>query len=351
MALFKKDNSWYIDYYVEGGRKREAIGPNKKMAEHALAKRKLQIAENRYLDIAKMSKVTFEQLSRNYLQYAKADKLSWGRDERSIRLLSKKFAGMKLSLITPLAIEEYKNERRQSVAPATVNRELACLKHMFTKAIHWDMTSINPVKLVKLFREDNARTRYLSLDEIDKLLSSISERVKPMVITALNTGMRLGEILKLKWEDVDLINRVIIVRRSKNGYSRDIPVTDQLYQALKPIDQSKEYVFSNADGNPVKSIRTAFEKAVLLAGLKDFTFHDLRHTFASHLVMNGTDLLTVKELLGHRTINMTVRYSHLSQSHKRGAVDTLRFPDRHYLDTKANDQKKAKIVSSSPVMT
>jgi len=334
MAIYKKGKNWFIDYRVQGRRKREKIGSNKKLAERVLAKRKVQIAENRFLDILKRPKIRFETLAANYLDYAKTNKLSWDRDKRSIKILGRAVNGKDLSEITPFLIEKYKNERKTIVGPATINRELACLKHMFTKAIQWEMIDSNPVKKVKLLKENNQRLRYLTEEEIQKSYQECSVHLKPIVLTALYTGMRRSEILKLKWEDIDFKQRLIFVRNAKNNRTREIPIADILLNSLKQLNFKSQYVFCRNNGKPWVNIRTGFEGAVKRAGIKDFTFHDLRHTFASHLVMSGADLLTAKELLGHQTINMTLRYAHLSPSHKRKAIENLRFLDGHFLDTK-----------------
>jgi len=347
MALFKKGDAWYIDYYVDGKRKREAIGSNRKLAESALAKRKVQVAENKFLDIARKPKTTFDELAKIYIDYAKTNKLSWTRDEYSIKRLSQNFAGKRLEQISPLLIEKYKNARVKEVSVATLNRELACLKHMFSKAIEWQLYTSNPVKAVKLFKEHNQRLRYLTVGEVHRLIGELPVHLKPVVQCALHTGMRRGEILGLKWDDIDLKQRLIFVRNSKNGEGREIPLAVELLRELRSLSKTGEYVFSLDGHSRIQSIRTGFENARKRARISDFTFHDLRHTFASHLVMSGVDLLTVKELLGHKSINMTLRYSHLSPAHKRKAVELLKFSDRHYLDTKTKGSKLPKALIHS----
>ena len=341
MSLFKKGRTWYIDYYVEGKRRREAVGTNLKVAERALAKRHVQVAEHRFLEIAKSPKVSFDELSKIYMEYAEANKLSWSRDKQSIDRLLALYGGKCISEITPLSLENYKSRRLKAVSPATVNRELACLKHMFTKAIQWQMASINPVKQVRMLKEHNQRLRYLTNDEVQRLLSELSLHMKPVVICALHTGMRRGEILNLKWDDLDLKQCILFVRDSKNGEKREIPICHVLASIFRELPRKSDFVFSFNDGRRMLRAREGFEKAVKRAGILNFTFHDLRHTFASHLVMSGVDLLTVKELLGHKSINMTLRYAHLNPDHKRKAVELLKYSDGHYLDTREFSQRTA----------
>ena len=200
------------------------------------------------------------------------------------------------------------------------------------------MTSTNPVKGVK-FLPEKRRLRFLMPDEIRILLEACSEDFRMIVITALNTGMRRGEILGLKWDDVDFDRRQLLIRDSKNGESRTVELNDLLTRELQLYrDQQRPrpaHVFTGVTGNSLTTIQNTFMRTRERAGLPDLRFHDLRHTFASHLVMNGIDLTTVKELLGHKSIQMTLRYAHLSQPHKKKAVETLTaIMDGHFLDTK-----------------
>jgi len=323
MGIYKRSGTWYIDYYFDGYRMREAIGSNRKMAEKVLAKRQVQIAEDKFLDVKRKPDFKLDQLVDKYMSYAKTNKLSWDRDRCSIKHLKAFFGNIKLSEVSPLMLEEYKNHRREKAAPATVNRELSCFKHMFTKAIQWEMALTNPVKMIRMLKENNERLRYLSVEEINSLLEHAVDYIKPIIITALYTGMRRGEILKLKWNEVDLKERIIFVRNTKSGKNREIPMSDIVYNTIEAMPSCSAYIFTNDEGKQIHDFRGAFKKAVKKAGIFDFTFHDLRHTFASHLVMSGVDLLTVKELLGHQSIDMTLRYSHLSPDHKRKAIGTL----------------------------
>ena len=340
MGLYKRETNWYIDFYAYGRRVRQKIGPSKKLAEKILQKQKTAVVENKYLDVRKKVKIKFEALAEQYLSYAKANKRSWDRDRKSLKNLSKPFSGKYVYEINPYLIENYKIERKKVVSSATVNRELACLKHMLTKAVEWEMIETNPAKKVKLLAENNQRIRYLTKEEIKRLYESSADHLKPIILTSLYTGMRKGEILKLKWEDIDFDQRIIFVRTSKNNEMREIPINDRLILTLRSQEFRSPYIFAKDDGSPPISIKTAFNSAVRRAKIKDFRFHDLRHTFASHLVMSGVDLMTVKELLGHKTINMTLRYAHLSPKHKRQAINSLRFLDGHNLVTKTSRIKQ-----------
>jgi len=326
MGLYLKNDNWYIDYYVHGRRKREKIGTSKVLAENVLRKRQVEIAENRYLDIRREHKIRFEELAQTYLElYSKPNKKSYHSDCDLIKTLGKHFNGKYLYEITPILVEKFKSERIKEVSPATVNRALACLKCMFNRAIDWGKIDTNPIIKVKLFRENNKRLRYLEKEEIVKLLARCNNHLKPIIIVALNTGMRKGEILNLKWHDIDFGRGIIYLLNTKNGEKREIPMNEQAKTAIIRVRKHPDspYIFCNKEGKPYGDIKKTFLTALKKSGIINFRFHDLRHTFASHLVMSGVDLNTVRELMGHKSLEMTLRYSHLSPDHKKRAVDVL----------------------------
>jgi integrase len=183
-------------------------------------------------------------------------------------------------------------------------------------------------------------------DEIQLLFQHCTPRLKPIVITALSTGMRRGEIINLKWDDVDFSQGHITIWESKNGESHTAPMSDLLAETLRRQKEERRprnpLVFPSPTGKPYTDFRQSFKSACREARITDFRFHDLRHTFASHLVMNGVDLTTVKELLGHKTLVMTLRYAHLSQGHKKKAVEGVgAVLSGHYLDTKTKPMVSA----------
>lgn len=220
--------------------------------------------------------------------------------------------------------------RLASVSPSTVNRELATLNHIFNLAIQWEKAKENPVAKVKKLKEPPGKIRYLSPDEVDKLLKACeAPYLRIAILISLHTGMRRGEVLALRKKDIDLDNRMISVEEiisagkredsPKSGKCRYIPINNALYQELKDWIE----ILEGEDIIPVKYFKRAFTTAHKNAGLSDIGFHTLRHTAASHLVMGGVDLATVKEILGHATIQMTMRYSHLSPDHRKKAMEIL----------------------------
>jgi len=349
MGVFKKATNYYIDYYLPNGRrKREKIGPSKKQAKLVLKKRKVQIAEGKFLDIRKEERISFDKMAKEYLEiHSKPNKRSSWRDEISIKHFSHYFGKKTLQEITSLDVEKYKQKRAREVSPSTVNREMTCLKTIFNKAKEWGKIKENQISLVKLFTVQNARLRYLEKEEIARLIQACPDHLKAIVTVALNTGMRKGEILGLKWPDIDFRNRLIYVLQTKNREIREIPMNDIVFRILLKVRKNPKspYVFCKKEGSPYRNITGGFTNALKRARIRDFRFHDLRHTFASHLVMAGIDLKTVQELLGHKTFEMTLRYAHLSQDHKRWAINVL----GHRLDTIwTPEDKKAKKLELSP---
>ena len=250
------------------------------------------------------------------------------RDDLSVRNLLKYFKGFKLMSISPSDIEDYIGTRlSEGKSNATVNRELACLKRMYSLAIKWNAARRNPVKDVDLLEEPPGRTRFLSVDEARRLIDCSAPHLKPIIITALNTGMRMRELLTLKWDQVHIENVIqpyLEIKVTKNNKKRFIELNDDMVALFKSLPRKRpEYVFFSRSGRPLKSVRKPFITALEKAGIEDFRFHDLRHTFASHYLMNGGDLMSLKDLLGHSSMRMVMRYAHLTGSYRREMVNKL----------------------------
>jgi integrase len=339
------EKNLFIDYRLPNGRRRrEKIGSSRKLAENVLHKRKAEIAEGKLLDVVKKEKVRFEDFAKEYLNvHSKQHKKSWKTDDYLIKDLERFFKGKFLYEITAKDIEHFKIERLKetvgskdkidlkkeddpkTISAATVNRQLDVLSGIFNKAVVWGKLQVNPMKSVQSLKVPPGRLRFLEKEEIVKLLSNCTKNLKPIVILALFTGMRRGEILGLKWHDIDVKRNIIILLDTKNGDKREVPMNEQVKTALIRVRKHPEsaYIFCNNKGVPVHDIRKSYSTALEKSGITNFRFHDLRHTFASQLVMAGVDLNTVRELLGHKDMTMTLRYAHLAQSHKQRAVDLL----------------------------
>jgi len=331
-GIYKRGTVWWIRYADLSGKIiRESSGSDKfKTAEDLLISRKNAIKEGKGVpEIKRIKNHTFKELSEEYMKFVERQR-SFESKECFINQLTEKFGPLPLRRFNSMLLEQYQSERlNKGNKPATVNRLVATLKHMFTKAVEWDMVeeeTLKRVRKAKLLPENNKRLRYLSKEECIRLVSSCAPHLRPVVITALNTGMRRGEILGLTWDRVDLQNGFILLDITKNGERREIPINSTLRETFKGIVRRLDtpYVFYGPiTGKRLKWTRTAFSTALRRAKILDFHFHDLRHTFASHAVMAGVDLATLKELLGHKNLTMTLRYSHLAPGHKVQAVQLL----------------------------
>ena len=342
MGVFRRGKTWYIRYTRDGKTVRESTNcESKKLALTILAKRKTEIAEGRHLDKLERPEMTFSELREWYWIHHGQRKKSNGV-HGTLNRLEEFFGTTKLVAITPELVNEYRQERiaRDHVSEKTVNRDLQELKTMFNQIIAyklWRRVLENPVSYVKLASERNERVRFLEPGQIQALLQAANDHLRPILVTALYTGMRRGEILNLQWTDIDFKTDLVHVRESKNGEGRFVPMSGELRQTLQSLPSrfSGGYVFpsylprrkrNSADvvgQHPYTDLKNSFASALKRAGISDFRFHDLRHTFASRLVMEGADLNTVRELLGHKSIKMTLRYAHLSPTHKKQAIKLI----------------------------
>lgn len=351
MAIFKRKNRggivYIIDYYDASGRRiREVAGHTRRQAEKALAARKGDIVKGKFSIQDVRRAITFGVLAEIYIEHAKDTKKSWKRDITSLKNILPFFENKRLSEISPFNIVKYMQARRENVSGATVNRELALMKSMFNLAIKWKKARSNPVKEVKFYKENPPRVRFLEVDEIARLLECCAPQLKPVVITALNTGLRKNEILGIKWTDVDLERGIIYIDDSKGGEPRQIMMNGFLLRTITKLqaDSGSEFVFLNKHGKPYRDILPAFKRALRKARIYDFRFHDLRHTFASHLAMNRTPLQMIQKLLGHKSPAMTTRYAHLSADFEKDTLENLqrKLFTSHNMDTKEKSPKSLK---------
>lgn len=336
--------TYWIEYYVDGKRKRKRIGPQKTLAQIALKDVQVKTAKGEYLGVYEEKKTLFKDFSKKYLKMVQPNlsPTSYARFEGIINNHLQKAFQCYLYKISKKQIQEYIQKRSGEVEPATVNHEVKLLRAMFNRAIEWNYLKENPCKGIKNLKEPPGRIRYVSLDELEKLLlaceaSSLLENphnkgrtfskllcafLKSIVLLALHTGCRRSEILSLRWKDIDFKERRILIETTKNNERRMIPINDTLYGVLKslPVHLGSDLIFPGITGI---QLTMAFRRACKRARIGDFRFHDLRHSFASYLTMGGENLRTVQTLLGHKELRMTMRYSHLSPEHLREAVSKL----------------------------
>jgi integrase len=327
VAIYRRGRVWWIDFYDQTRCRiqESSHSSNRSDAEDLLTLRKSEVLRGVY---KRPVKITLEEFGTRYMEHAKANKRSWLRDEQMLEHLKKFFGSERqLTEITPAGIEGYKLHRKASVSGSTVNRELALLKRMFNLAIAWDLfMDPNPVRKVKFFREFNIGVRVLSPEEEEKLLQNAVPYIQDLVRFALNTGLRIGEIFSLRWSHVDWENHILNVFAPKTGKTRDVPINAEALKVLQAWNLAKknEFVFYNpATGKPFVDLKAGFSLACEKAEISGVTWHTLRHTFASRLLDRGVDIITVKELLGHSSVTVTMRYTHTNLDSKRAAVGKL----------------------------
>lgn len=325
--IFKRGKFWYVDFSYRGRRIIQSTKQrDKRIAELVLKDMEVKIAKGELLGIHDQPKILFRDCAEQYLAYSKANKASqsYVRDLSIFKVhLIPSFGMRYLHELKPVMIEDYKAMRLTKAKPETVNRELACLSNLLNKAIQWGYLIDCPMKGVRYLKERPPRVKYLEANEALRLLENCSEHLKPIVLCALHTGMRKSEILNLKWQNIDFHNRIMHLEKTKNNRRRMIPMSGILSSELRKLPRRGEYVFCNKMGEKFGKIHKSFRTACRRTGINDFRFHDLRHTFASHLTMSGCNIRTVQQLLGHVTIKTTMKYSHLSKEYLEEAVNLL----------------------------
>lgn len=332
--VYQRGKRWWYDFSLNGQRYRAPLpeATNKVQAKRAITTIKNQIYEGKFGDGIK---TLFKDFVKEVYEPVAKLKRSYNTFEKHhIKIVLAYFKDYELSEISPLLVEKFKRELLNKPVlgnkprkPASVNRLLAVLSGILTMACDNGLITKNPCSKVKRLREDNARTRFLTIEEEETLMAGLKGpylRLKPMVVIALNTGMRLGEIVNLTWNQIEWERNRINVINTKNALDRTIPmepcVKDLLIQLWRDCDKTNQRVFA---GQEAKAIGLSFRLLVRRVKLTDFHFHDLRHTFATRLAESGIDAFTIAALLGHKTLAMTQRYTHPSDDHKRKAIEVL----------------------------
>ncbi len=380
------DGRWQWSYKDPEGHYSRHIARTKTEARSYLEKVHTQMREGRYLDRRKEVKTKFEDAVKRFLEWSALHMRVNGQETdiwaSRYWLASHYFKGKPLDKITGGDVERFRQElskvprkrnrgglkklpngkwqvtwsfkgsyHRHVVATEEAARKklekalagikekeflsrkaldevIGRLKRLFNLCIEWGLCEYNPAGRIKLFRVDDRRYRYLSEEEEEALLNVCTPYLKRVVLFALHTGMRKGEILGLRWGDVDFHNAVAIVpaSRSKSKRDRCIPLNSVAMSVLnelpRPMDR-QAYIFGNSAAGRQDNLKRLWNVALAVAGIENFHFHDLRHTYASRLVSAGVDLAVLRELLGHSDFTMTLRYAHLHPSRLREAVTIL----------------------------
>lgn len=321
----KRGRYYWLFGRIKGIRLDSSLRTTSKKEAEDLAKERVRKVLKRVFGIRSVKDIAFWVLMEKYAEYCESNNRpsTYAKKRFNIANLVEHFGNVPVGSITPEQIEAYKRKRLKVVKPATVNRDLAALKHALRLAVKWGYLEVSPADQVSGLKEPPGRVRYLTREEAARLTESCSKWLRPLVVAALHTGMRQGELLALEWDDVDMRRRQIRIPDSKTGDARVVPVNELLYNILSGLGPKEGNVFKNRRGKGYSWINSAFKNALARAGIKDFRFHDLRHTFASWLAMAGVPLSTIGRLLGQKTPQMTMRYAHLAPDYLADTVEVL----------------------------
>ena len=334
MGLFKRSKVWWMCFTYQGKQVRRSTGTsNKQLAENILSSVKVKIVEGRFFDTLQEQERTFSEMMERYLKEWATRKApaSHRRDQQHLAHLLPDFGDKTLATVTPKLLAAYKVKRLgEGAAPATLNKELGFVRHAFNVAIReWEWCRDNPMHRIKLEPVHNQIDRWLTAEEELRLLEAAPVWLREIIIFALNTGMRQGEILSLQWQDVDFSRGTLVVMKSKNRERRTLPLNSRVFELLANKQSSglptSQCVFTTSCGTQLnaRNLIRAFYAAREKASIERFRFHDLRHTFATRLVQAGVDVYKVQRLMGHKSPAMTQRYAHHSPESLRAGVAML----------------------------
>ena len=339
MGIYKQKGSaqYWANIMRDGKRYRKSLKTtNRKTAEIKYAEfiteimtgKKPEVMEALNSEGKKGSGYTFSGLADKYLEFAKNRLNSIKNRSYEVRALERKFKNKRLEDFgyqDAIRVQNDVIDKNQSRSNA--NRQAACLKAMFRFASDSEMVDESvyfKIKKCKNLKGEKSRDRYLKQDEFNRLLASCNSYLRNIVIIAVYSGMRKSEILNLKWEQVDLENKIISLYKTKNGENRKVYINSVLYNTLSVMDKNGLYVFLNPETKkPYCDIKKSFKSALEKANIADFRFHDLRHTFASQSAMANTRKGALQKLLGHKTASMTDRYTHFEDDYLRENAENI----------------------------
>lgn len=318
---------WYIRYADATGRIRKEKAGTVATAKTLLTMRQHEAQIERKLPQVKRRGILFSEIAEDALEYSRSFKASHRDDTSRMGMLLPFLKDRPAESVTPQELQRLL--MKQTRTAATFNRYRALLSLTYKLAMRNGKATSNPARSVPQRREKNERIRWITAEEEAALRTYILSKWPQhwnAVELALHTGMRMTEQFTLKWSQVDFDKRVLTLPETKNGRPRYIPLNDQAVAALTAchaLKNEQPWVFLNRYGERLESPRVWFEKALEGCKLSGITWHTLRHTFASRLAMAGVELRTLQELLGHKTVVMTLRYTHLSPQHNFAAVQKL----------------------------
>ena len=335
MGLYKRDAVWWMSFTHDGEQlRRSTETENKKLAIRIFDKLKGEIAEGKWFQKLPGENYTFEDLMNKYMkEYSAVNKKpsSHIRDKSLNNHLQKCFGQFYLPDIKPRMIAEYKTKRRnEGACSRTINYELALMNHAFNVAIReWELIESNPASKVKKERIRNIMERWLSVDEEKRLLLASPRWLQEIIIFAINTGLRRGEILNLKLSQVDFNRKTLIIFDQKNGAIDTLPLNQKAMGILEERRRNKlpgcDLAFPSQNGTRIldRNLFRAFITALSRAEIEHFRFHDLRHTFATRLVQSGVGIYEVQKLGRWKNDSMVMRYAHHNPESLRPSIEVL----------------------------
>jgi len=324
--------SFYGSWMDASGRrrKRKLAAHTMQQARALVAAEKARVEKQRTFGYAAPTKDSFASILPRYLKHQKPrlSEQSYVRTQGIVEnQLRPALGAMQLGSINRAVIQQYVTDRASEVSAASVVKELNVLKHVMGLAVEWELIPFSPAVKIKAPRPPAGRVRYLQPTELRTVLAGCPDWLRPIAALAAFTAMRRGEILGLRWLDVDLNGGRILLPQTKNGDGRIVYLnalaTDVLRSRWNGTAKPTDRVFPLADECTADNISKGFAAVCRRLKIEDFTFHDLRHTAASWMRMQGADIHTVAQLLGHKDLRMATRYQHLSPEFLSTAVARL----------------------------
>lgn len=323
--IIKRGKTWYIRIFVDGRDVWRAAGRDRKEAQQILGRLRAD-ADRGKLGLGKstQSTPTLSDFRDRYMKWAKAHKRSWKRDEYSLAKLEPVFGDLRLPQINKARVESYQRDRLAAdVKGATINREVACLRKILSYAVEIDAIETNPLLRIKMLPESAGRIPVLDVEDEARLLQNAPPWLRLLARLAVATGARQGELMALKWRDVDLDVGILTITDSKSGDSRRVPIHPTLLDVLKTcrgLPEALVITLPNGKAPSRYSVTDAFKRAARTIGRGELRFHDLRHIAGSRLLGTGASLPEVAAMLGHKTLAMSKRYTHVSPVRLRSLI-------------------------------
>ncbi len=324
MSLFKRGAVWWTYFYVDGVRHQYSTGAsNRRQAEAIEQKLKAEANARRHQIVQADPNLTFGELAARFIANAGPRPHHIDR----LKCLLPYFSDVPVIRLTKTMTDDYRRRRHaeKTVSDATVNRDLSVLRHILYWALDDSLIAANPLSRMRLVRERKIKRRVMSVEEEIYLIQAAPLHLRHLVIAALDTGMRRGELLGQLWEDVDFSRRLLSVTKSKTpeGEAREIPLTDRVFTLLQLLRKELGIIFTY-QGRPVRILKTAWKQSLRRAGLRHIRFHDLRHTFNTRLMEAGVLQEVRMALMGHATgSKVHSTYTHVELPVKREAIARL----------------------------